>query len=244
MKAAIVGYGFVGRATAHTLSCGYVVHDPLKAMHADLEDVDAAFLCLPTPTRDGKCDAHLVLDYVEGLRVLRPRARIVIRSTIPPSVARELPKDVILWPELLRQKTADHDALHPRLIVYGAQPNDWWLSDFIAKHTHIRAAPVYAMTQEQAAVFKYAVNAYLATKVVFMHQLAKQVGPDTWESIRGALAAEGRVGASHLGAPGDHGWGFSGSCFPKDTRAMLAEYPGLSLLNFAVAANEVLRQEN
>jgi UDPglucose 6-dehydrogenase len=196
-------------------------------------DVDAAaggadvvFLCLPTPQGDdGSADLSYVTGVVRQIRsILRPGTVLVNKSTVPVGTAvtvRELlgrdDVDVVSNPEFLRQGTAVRDFLHPSRVVIGGESSD--AVERVASLYSGVDAPVLRMNTASAEALKYAANALLATKLTFINAMAdicEAVGADIFEVAEG-IGLDPRIGSDMLRA--GPGWG--GSCFPKDTRALV-----------------------
>lgn len=190
-------------------------------------DAEVVFLCLPTPQgEDGSADLSHVRGAVDELRnLLKPRAILVNKSTVPVGTAGQirslLGRDdvaVVSNPEFLRQGTAVQDFLNPSRVVVGG-------SDSVAVETVISLyekidAPKLRMKTESAEALKYAANAFLATKLTFINAMAdicEAVGADIFDVASG-IGLDPRIGADMLQA--GPGWG--GSCFPKDTRALVS----------------------
>lgn len=191
-----------------------------------VKNTELVFLCLPTPQgEDGKADVSYVEAVIRDIRVLlSPGAVVVNKSTVPVGTAQKLTVllnrgdvSVVSNPEFLRQGTAVQDFLHPSRIVIGGVDTD-------AVHRVATAyqginAPVLLMNWESAEMLKYAANTFLAAKLTFINAMAdicELVGADINEIAQG-LELDPRIGAGMLQA--GPGWG--GSCFPKDTRALL-----------------------
>ena len=238
-RAAIVGYGYVGRATEHALKpvCDVAWHDPAVAASRDLVDAvtgaDIVFVCVPTPTTaSGAADLGCVLDVAEQLASLRLGTPLVIRSTVPPGTTEDLARRwaCVPWafcPEFLREQHCLQDAATPSRVVLG-----WSCSIGESHRARIRELfarrfpnfPVVELPSTEAELLKYAANALFGVKVTFaneMADLADQLGV-RWEPVRAALVLDRRVGDGHLAVPGPDGKrGFGGSCLPKDMAALL-----------------------
>lgn len=205
------------------------------------------YLCVPTPQdEDGSAD----LSYVEGAAaevspVLQPGAVVVNKSTVPVGsaalVEQVIGRDdvsVVSNPEFLREGSAVHDFQNPDRIVIGADDQAAALR-VAALYVGV-TTPVIVTDPASAELIKYASNAFLATKLSFVNAIAtvcEEVGADSKDVILG-MGYDRRIGHEFL-SPGP-GWG--GSCFPKDTRALvrIAEQAGFDfqLLRQAVEANE------
>ena len=191
------------------------------------KNAEIVFLCLPTPQGDdGSADlsyVHSVVDQIGG--ILPAGAVLVNKSTVPVGtgaamVARIGRDDVhiVSNPEFLRQGTAVHDFLHPSRVVIGGSNADA-VNRVAALYAGV-AAPILRMNTASAEALKYAANAFLATKLTFINAMAdicEAVGADIFEVATG-IGLDPRIGKDMLNA--GPGWG--GSCFPKDTRALVS----------------------
>lgn len=205
------------------------------------------FLCLPTPQGD---DGSADLSYIESVARqigphLQPGTVVVNKSTVPVGtsvrVAQWLGRDdvhVVSNPEFLRQGTALHDFLHPTRIVIGGD-NHEAVQKVAALYEKVDA-PLLTMNAASAEALKYAANSFLATKLTFVNAIAdicELVGADIVDVVQG-LGLDPRIGEQFLN-PGP-GWG--GSCFPKDTRALvkIAEGNGydFALLRGVIQTND------
>jgi UDPglucose 6-dehydrogenase len=208
---------------------------------------DFVFLCVPTPQgADGAADLHFVEQASEQIAPhLKPGAVVVTKSTVPVGSAGAVvaalgrpDTAVVSNPEFLREGCAVHDWLHPDRIVIGSEDRE--AADKLAALYEPLGAPVIITDPASSETIKYACNAFLAAKVSFVNAIATlcgAVGADAVDVIRG-MSYDRRIGADHL-APGP-GWG--GSCFPKDTSALIriAEDHGYDfpLLKEVIASNE------
>jgi UDPglucose 6-dehydrogenase len=208
---------------------------------------DFVFLCVPTPQgADGSADLRFVEQAAAQISPhLKPGAVVVTKSTVPVGSAHAVIEAldrpdtaVVSNPEFLREGNAVQDWLHPDRIVIGSGNSE--AAEKLAALYEPLGAPVIITDPASSETIKYACNAFLAAKVSFVNAIANlcaAVGADAVDVIRG-MSYDRRIGADHL-APGP-GWG--GSCFPKDTQALIriAEDHGydFALLREAVAANE------
>ncbi len=208
---------------------------------------DFVFLCVPTPQgADGAADLRFVKQAASQIAPhLQAGAVVVTKSTVPVGSAGTVvaalgrpDTAVVSNPEFLREGNAVHDWLHPDRVVIGSE--DAAAAQKLSALYEPLGAPVLITDPASAETVKYACNAFLAAKVSFVNAIAnlcQAVGADSVDVIRG-MSYDRRIGADHL-APGP-GWG--GSCFPKDTSALIriAEEHGydFALLKEVVAANE------
>lgn len=205
------------------------------------------FLCLPTPQGD---DGSADLSYIEAVsKQVGPHLQlgtvVVNKSTVPVGssvvVAEWLGRtdvSVVSNPEFLRQGTALHDFLNPTRIVVGGDNEE--AVDKVASLYAAVDAPILRMNAASAEALKYAANSFLATKLTFINAIAdicELVGADIFDVV-GGLGLDPRIGDQFLN-PGP-GWG--GSCFPKDTRALvkIAEGNGydFALLRGVIQTND------
>jgi UDPglucose 6-dehydrogenase len=203
-----------------------------------LDGADAVFIAVGTPSRRG--DGHADLTYVfaaadeiaEALAE-RPSSRTVIvtKSTVPVGtggqlaaiLAKRLPAgafDVASNPEFLREGSAIQDFMRPDRVVIGTDSEHArTVLRALYRPLYLLETPVVFTTIETAELIKYAANAFLATKITFINQVAdlcEAVGADVQDVARG-IGLDGRIGRKFLHA----GPGFGGSCFPKDCAALV-----------------------
>ena len=212
-----------------------------------VKDAEVVFLCVPTPEgADGSAD----LSYIQtAARTLAPLllsgAVVVNKSTVPVGstkvVERELKRPdvaVVSNPEFLREGSAIHDFLNPDRVVVGSDNQEAAVR--VAALYEKVGAPVVVTDPASAETIKYAANAFLATKISYINAVAaicEGVGADINDVVLG-LGYDKRIGHEFL-RPGP-GWG--GSCFPKDTKAMvkIAEDAGydFGLLKGVITVND------
>ena len=193
---------------------------------AAVRDADIVFLCVPTPQGD---DGSADLSYIEQAAaqiapVLRSGAVVVNKSTVPVgstlAVERVLQRDdvyVVSNPEFLREGTAVHDFLHPDRVVIGSA--DRGAAERVAELYANIDTPIHITDPASAETIKYAANGFLAMKISFVNAVAamcEAVGADVAAVVEG-IGSDKRIGMQFL-RPGP-GWG--GSCFPKDSRALV-----------------------
>lgn len=204
------------------------------ALDAPVRGANAVFIAVGTPSRRG--DGHADLSHVyaaarEIAASLDGFTVVVTKSTVPVGtgdeverIIREVRPDadvaVVSNPEFLREGAAIHDFKHPDRIVVGTREDR--AKDVIAevyRPLSLSQLPILYTTRRTAELIKYAANAFLATKITFINEMAdlcEKVGADVQEVARG-IGLDNRIGAKFLHA----GPGFGGSCFPKDVRALI-----------------------
>ena len=200
---------------------------------AAVDGAEAVFIAVGTPTRRG--DGHADLSYVmaaaeEVAKALTGYAVIVTKSTVPVGTNRKIKQailkavpevdfDVASNPEFLREGAAIDDFMKPDRVVVGVQnARAGEVMEEIYRPLYLRDFPIVTTDLESAEMIKYAANAFLATKITFINEIAalcERVGADVKEVSRG-MGLDGRIGNKFLHA----GPGYGGSCFPKDTSAL------------------------
>jgi UDPglucose 6-dehydrogenase len=225
------------------------------ALKPAVEKAEVVFIAVGTPSRRG--DGHADLSYVYGAareiaRALSRFTVVVTKSTVPVGTSDEVERIIrmenpdaefamVSNPEFLREGAAISDFKHPDRIVIGA--NDARARNIIAevyRPLHLNASPILYTDRRTAELTKYAANAFLATKIAFINEiadLAEKVGANVQEVARG-IGLDNRIGLKFLHA----GPGFGGSCFPKDTMALIKtaqdnESP-LRIIETVLAAND------
>ncbi len=220
---------------------------------------DAVFIAVGTPTRRG--DGHADLSYVfaaaEELADLITEYMVVVtKSTVPVGTNREIEKrirarrpdaefDVTSNPEFLREGAAIEDFMRPDRVVVGAESKRAQsVMAEIYRPLNLRETPVVYTSLESAEMIKYAANAFLATKITFINEIAdlcEKVGADVQHVSKG-IGLDGRIGGKFLHA----GPGYGGSCFPKDTVALVqtaSQYESpLKIVSTVVEANAERRR--
>jgi UDPglucose 6-dehydrogenase len=201
---------------------------------AAVAGVDAVFIAVGTPTRRG--DGHADLSYVfaaveQVARVLTGYTVIVTKSTVPVGTGRRIKEilrsvrpdleiDVASNPEFLREGSAIPDFMRPDRVVIGVETDRAReVLRQLYRPLYLIEAPILFTNLETAELVKYAANSFLAMKVTFINEMAdicERAGADVHDVARG-IGLDGRIGRKFL-HPGP---GFGGSCFPKDTLAMV-----------------------
>ena len=197
-------------------------------------EADAVFIAVGTPSRRG--DGHADLSYVyaaarEIAQAMSHFTVVVTKSTVPVGTGDEVERvirserpdaefAVVSNPEFLREGAAIRDFKHPDRIVVGtADPRAKEVMSELYRPLYLNAAPMLYTGRRTAELTKYAANAFLATKITFINEvadLAEKVGADVQEIARG-IGLDNRIGSKFLHA----GPGFGGSCFPKDLLALV-----------------------
>lgn len=195
-----------------------------------ISDSQIIFICVGTPAKkNGDYDLSYIFSAAQSIgRNLKKYAVVCIKSTVPPSTNEKvkriieketnIPFDLASCPEFLREGSAVEDSFHPSRIVIGAESRRA-KALLLNLHKPIKA-PRLVCDVRSAQMIKYAANAFLATKISFINSIARLcdvVGADIDEVALG-LGLDPRIGKQFLKA----GLGYGGSCFPKDTWALIA----------------------
>ena len=195
---------------------------------------DAVFIAVGTPSRRG--DGHADLSYVHAAAAQIAEALdgytvIVTKSTVPVGTGNEVERivreirpdadfDVVSNPEFLREGSAIEDFMRPDRVVIGTDSERAQeLMRALYRPLSLIETPILFSNRETAELIKYATNAFLATKISFINEVAnlcERVGADVYDVSRG-MGLDGRIGRKFL-HPGP---GYGGSCFPKDTLALV-----------------------
>jgi UDPglucose 6-dehydrogenase len=224
-------------------------------MKSAVSSAEVVFIAVGTPSRRG--DGHADLSYVyeaarEIARALSKFAVVVTKSTVPVGTSDEVERlmreenpdaefAVVSNPEFLREGAAIRDFKHPDRIVIGTDDaRARRVITEVYRPLHLNAPPILYTDRRTAELTKYAANSFLATKVAFINEiadLAEKVGANVQEVARG-IGLDNRIGSKFLHA----GPGFGGSCFPKDTLALIKtgqdnESP-LRIVETVVAVND------
>ena len=228
-------------------------------LDAALQGAEAIFIAVGTPARRG--DGHADLTYVfaaaaEVAKSASDYVVIVTKSTVPVGTNRKVAKivaeanptlefDVASNPEFLREGAAIDDFMRPDRIVVGVE-NDRAAKVMaeVYRPLFLRDFPIVTTDLESAEMIKYAANAFLATKITFINEIAalcEKTGADVREVAKG-IGLDGRIGNKFLHA----GPGYGGSCFPKDTRALARmgqEYASpMTITEAVISVNEDVKR--
>ena len=203
-------------------------------LESAVKGAQAVFIAVGTPSRRG--DGHADLSYVfqaaediarnaDGYTVL------VTKSTVPVGTGREVMKriyavrpdaeiEIVSNPEFLREGSAIEDFMRPDRVVIGADTERAAEAvSALYRPLYLRDTPIIKTSLETAELIKYAANTFLATKITFINEFAdlcEKVGADVQDIAKG-IGLDGRIGSKFLHA----GPGYGGSCFPKDTAALV-----------------------
>ena len=196
-----------------------------------IQDAEIIFLALPTPPgEDGSADLRYILGVAEDLgKLLKDYKVIVDKSTVPVGTAEKVHTmiaknaqvefDVVSNPEFLREGFAVDDFMKPDRVVIGtSSKRAEKIMEQLYKPFVRQGNPILFMDEKSAELTKYAANAFLATKITFMNEIAnfcELVGADV-DKVRIGIGSDDRIGKRFLFP----GIGYGGSCFPKDVQAL------------------------
>lgn len=257
-KIGIIGYGFVGSAIGDAFDGGVdlVIMDPAKGYNATYQDLLACsgiFVCVPTPQDDdGTCDTTILGGILNDLHSRGYSGVIISKCTAPPDQYEAWNityPNLIHAPEFLTAANAKKDYMQGEFAFIGGRvPAYIREAHRIIFLSQKNLKRIQHCTIAEAAMAKYAINTFMATKVVFMNELAAlctKTGVD-YNEVAYMVTQDRRIGSSHMQVPGPDGhYGFGGACFPKDTSALLkyAENHNvvMNVLDTAVKKNTLLR---
>ena len=258
-KIGVIGIGVVGGAIADS-------YDQVAINHTVRYDIDSnkcagtwddmlacagIFVCVPSPTgADGQCDTSIL---EEVLHKLKDYTGVIIsKVTAPPTVYTRIGKqypNLVYVPEFLTEANALQDYQRSKFMIIGGAIRAYqYEASRVIRLIFPTELEVHFASLEEASLAKYSINSFLAAKVVFMNELmmlASSLQID-FNKVAQLATLDSRIGNSHCQVPGPDGnFGFSGSCFPKDTEALLSLAKEcsteLSLLAAAVKKNTYLR---
>ena len=270
LRLGIIGCGFVGGAVnkGFDVDVEKFIVDPKVEGSISLEELinecpSITFVCLPTPRQETHqdVDVSIVMDMLDHLDRLKYKGIVVLKSTITPYYLTKFKKmydlKIVYNPEFLRESNAHYDFINPSMQVLGGK---WKECEVVEKayvrHSSVKIVPTFKTDLITASFLKYTINSWLATKVAFfneLHELFEASGSNsTWEHFTEMLEKDNRIGSTHMQVPGPDGkFGFGGTCFPKDTDALLyyAKLTNkggnpLSVLKAAVDANKKHRNKD
>jgi UDPglucose 6-dehydrogenase len=229
------------------------------ALKPAVAEANAVFIAVGTPSRRGDGHADLSFVYAAARQIaqaLEGFTVVITKSTVPVGTGDEVERviqetrpdcecAVVSNPEFLREGAAIRDFKHPDRIVVGTtNPRARDIMSELYRPLYLNRSPILFTDRRTAELIKYAANAFLATKITFINEiadLAEKVGADVQEIARG-IGLDNRIGSKFLHA----GPGYGGSCFPKDTLALLKtgqdhEAP-LRVVEAVVAVNDARKR--
>lgn len=272
---AYIGYGFVGKACEYAFrhNCESIIIDP-KYSDTTIDELKIfrprlTFVAINAPTLDDRTvDASAIYAVFQQLSDIKYDGLVVLKSTLPPDIVDDLydkfglSKSMdkkgflryIYSPEFLRDEHWRDDVVNASQIIMAGDFFDCEeLEKYYRNHSCVRHPQFQHCSYSEASLVKYAINSFLATKVVFMNQLyalysdyneGKPPHPEMWAAFSEMLISDIRLGHSHVRVPGPDGqFGYGGSCFPKDVRAFIGydKNNRLSVLREVEEANTKIR---
>ena len=223
--------------------------------YEEIKNSDVIFLCVGTPQdKEGNADLRFIYSAVESIkRHLDDRYRIiVVKSTVPVGTNRKIKEmlkdynvDVVSNPEFLREGIALRDFFNPDRIVLGfedvnnSRPID--IMKEIYRYFLDKGVPFIITDWESAELIKYAANAFLATKISFINEIAKLTDAVSGDikTVSRALGLDERIGDKFLNA----GIGYGGSCFPKDVKALIKQFESRGIEPKLIKATDEVNEE-
>lgn len=259
VKIGIIGLGFVGDAIRKNVtsyaSVTCIDTDPKKgfqiATYDDILECEGIFVCVPSPAKeDGSCDSSILESVLKNLKDYK--GVIISKVTATPDVYSKLADqypNLVYSPEFLTANNADNDYASETWVIIGGSTKAYQHEAArIIRETKPTLDSVSYCTIQEASMIKYLINSFLATKVVFMNEMASLAGKTgcNWDHMRECISMDKRIGTTHMQVPGPDGfYGFGGHCFPKDTSAILKYAESLDVnlntLREAVKKNTFLR---
>lgn len=231
-----IGQGFVGKAYADDFDARgfrtvrYALEEPYRGNKEKIKDCDIVFIAVPTPSTQKGFDDRVLRNVI---KLVGKGKTAVVKSTMPPghtlSIQKENPDIFVLHsPEFLTEVDAAYDAAHPTRNIIGMPKRtpeyEWCAREVLAI---LPKAPYNIITgAEEAELIKYGGNCWFYFKVVFMNMLydiALKRGID-YATVRDAMAADPRIGRTHLDPIHKSGRGAGGHCFIKDFAAFADAY--------------------
>ncbi len=226
----IIGDGIVGgalRSWFESQRAGARSYDPPKGLtdRSAVDDADIVFVCVPTPY-----EAHQGFDQrylLDAMAAISGNKLVVIKSTVLPGTTDRLqqqhPQHRLMFnPEFLREATAVDDMAHPDRQIVGVTAASASAAPMVL--ALLPAAPFVRVCEaREAEMAKYVANSFLAMKVSFANEvsdLCERLGID-YAATRDIVAADARIGASHMDVLADGYRGYGGKCLPKDSKALL-----------------------
>lgn len=227
--ACVIGYGTVGRATAEAFG----IQKYFSRSKASITLEDAAkcryiFMCLPTPTIEGKCYTEEIYEIIKKI-ISYPRyvdSIIIIRSTVYPGFNRFIQEslgidNIVSNPEFLSEDTAFEDAKNPDLIVLGGENQKCVAVVKALYEGRFKYKKIIVTDSKTAELIKYTLNTFFATKVIFanaIYDYAQQIGAN-YGTIRNVLETHRWGSKNHFIITYKGRRGIHGKCLPKDAEA-------------------------
>jgi nucleotide sugar dehydrogenase len=259
---AVIGLGFVGGAVFETLKdlgdkIDLVGIDPAKGFNTkfrDIKDFDGVFVCVPSPSKeDGACDTSILESVLNDLYRAEFEGVVISKVTATPDAYQKFQEkysNLVHAPEFLTAANALEDYKQGKFAIVGGNEKYRIKAEELIRLSQRQLIYVAHCSIVEASLTKYGINSFLATKVIFMNELAALTAKSggNWPTVAGLLKLDNRLASSHMQVPGPDGaFGFGGMCFPKDTDALLryaeSVQQELSVLSSAVEKNKNIRSK-
>jgi UDPglucose 6-dehydrogenase len=250
----IIGIGMVGTAILETLKKSNIsplIYDKYKKIGSfkEVVNTDLIFVCVPTPTQNKVQDISFLKDVISGLDDNYYNGVIVVKSTVLPGTMDNLKKlypklKLAHNPEFLTERNAYEDFINQKNILISCNVEDLNLIKKV--YGYMTSSEVihyedYRITETA----KYVHNCFLATKISFMNQIYDYCQKENidYSKVTEAAISQGKIGSTHTLVPGPDGdRGFGGSCFPKDTEALIGFIEEFSILKEVIEYNKSIRK--
>lgn len=197
-------------------------------------DVNFYFICVPTPSKDNKCDTSIVESIFSLLsNICSKKSIVIIKSTVVPGTTRKIHNsnrngNIFLYfcPEFLTEKNAENDVLNEKKIIIGASNEQKNIHVFhIMSIMYNTRDDIKFCLYEYAEMMKYTINVYLAQKVSYfnkIHDICEKLNI-SYDILKDLFLLDTRISGSHTNVPGHDGkFGFGGSCLIKETQGMMS----------------------
>lgn len=266
LNVAIVGHGFVGKAVEfgfrNDKTSIYLVdpnHGTTISSMTQYFRPDVIFVSVPTPmSDDGKIDSRIIESVFRDINACGLKCLVVVKSTVTPAVISDLAKtysNIAFNPEFLTERNANQDFVNADLLVIGAKLESGihlQVKHIYDDYSNCRKCTTHFTDLIGAAMVKYTINSFLATKVVFMnqmHEVFRKSGTESsWDDFTSILKSDPRMGKSHMMVPGPDGrLGAGGPCFPKDMISLTKFADSINVdfttLKEVIRTNQIIRKQ-
>ena len=263
MYIGVIGNGFVGKSTqilknnivnVYCYDINPNLCNPIGIVLSDLKKCEIIFISVPTPmNKDSSIHLNIVKSVVTDLKNINYDGFIVVRSTVLPGTCDDL--GVYFMPEFLTEKNYINDFKSNPIWIFGLLNSE---RDELFKEKIIRLLNssyeldcIYSnkiewMSNKEAEMVKYFRNTFLAVKVSFCNEIAEycRIKNIDYTKVREIFSLDKRIGESHTMVPGHDGKnGYGGTCFPKDTNALLYDMKANDMDSF-ILSSAINRNEN
>lgn len=241
IKIAIIGYGFVGKATHSMMpsSVDLKIYDtkpelsyPPNTQMSDLTDRDLFIVCVPTPSdTDGTAYLEYVKTAVRGIRKIS-NAPIILRSTVPVGTSDKF--NISFWPEFLRERHWQQDVYSNKYHIFGINSQTEVVKEMINglineayEENKIQSKDIIYLSTKEAELVKYVRNSFFALKVSFFNEISSLCSSLSldFNTIRHTVTLDPRINEDHSHVPGPDGQcGYGGICLPKDTLSLYRQF--------------------